>query len=266
MSNRLHLPKMAMRAALVAAGTISIFGQKARQAQSLPPVPAVSAAPTKYDFQWEIYTFNAAPSGKALYVFQGRQPVGIAALGADGKPNIFPIVSGAAADELDGSFKRYQKANGVGATPPPRTSATAPIDTSPPPTTSGGGAPRVAFDASGSHVLLAGGTRVDFLNGSIEVAMPAIIHGLPGTTVRFNSRVKGGTKEQALSETAITLNGKAIDWQRKGPVWDGLKDLVLAVALGKAAQAATIAGSTPRRPANAPDYVALVDDIENYLN
>jgi len=263
MSSRLHLFEIALTAALVAAPAIAVFGQKSAPARALPPVPAV---PTKYDFQWETYTVNAARDGKAFYVFEGPEPVGIGVLGADGKPEIFPIVFGAAAEELKASFKRYQKANGAGAVPLSKASTVASITTPPLPATSRDGTPRVAFDANGSHVWLSRGTSVDFLAASIEVTMPAAIPSLPATRIIFSSQVKGGTIGQVLGETGITVNGKPIDWQRKGPLWDGLKALVLKLALGRAAQAATIAGNAPARPADAPDYVALVADIEKHLD
>src|SRR5437762_5203357 len=121
MSIRLHLPEIALTVALIVAAVL-VFGQKSAPAQSLAPVPALPATPTKYDFQWERYTVWVAQGGRAFYVFERQQPVGIATPGADGKPEIFPILSGAAAEELKASFKRYQKANGVGATPLSKTS------------------------------------------------------------------------------------------------------------------------------------------------
>lgn len=256
------MSRTALIAVLIAASTTAVLGQRPGRAQSLPPVPAVPAAPTKYDFQWENYTVNAARDGKAFYVFEGPEPVGIGALGADGKAEIFPIVSGAAAEELKTSFKRYQKANGVGATPLSRTPAVVPIKTSPLPATSGGGTTRVTFDATGSHVSLGGGTSVDFSASSIEVSIPAAIPGLPATRIRFNSKVEEWIKVQALGDTRITVNGQPIGLQKKGPVWEGLKALVLTRALDKAAQAAQIAGNAPGRPADAPDHVVLVANIE----
>lgn len=260
MSKRLHLPEIALTASLIAASAILVFGQKSGRAQALPPVPTVPAVPSKYDFQWENYTVNASPRAKAFHVFEGLQPVGIAVLGADGKPEIFPIVSGAAGEELKASFERFKTAKGVRAPFLPTVPAAASITLSPRPATSSGGTPRVAFDANGSHVSLVGGTTVDFLAASIEVKMPAAIPSLPATRISFSA------SGQALRETGITVNGRPINWQRKGPVWDGLKALVLELALGRADQAARIAGNAPGRPADAPDYVALVADIEKHLN
>src|SRR5580700_10867706 len=90
MSRRLHLPEIALTAASVAAPAFPLFGQKSVGAQSFSPVPAVPAAPGKYDFQWEKFEARAAPGGHAFYVFEGQQAVGIGTQGADGKPDIFP--------------------------------------------------------------------------------------------------------------------------------------------------------------------------------
>ena len=266
MSNRSHLSEIARRAALVAAQAIPVFGQKSVPAQSLPLGPAVPAAPTKYDFQWEKYTANLAPGGKAFHVFEGPQPVGIAAIAADGKAEIFPIVSGAAAEELKASFERYTQAKGVGATFLSRTRATSSIALSRLPDTGPSGTPTVIFDAKGSHVSLTGGTSVDFLVARMDVTMPAAIPSLPATRISFSSKGQGGAVGEAIGEMGITLNRNPINLQRTGPVWEGLKALVLRLALSRAARAAQIVGNAPRRPAGSPDYVALVAEFEKRLN
>jgi hypothetical protein len=111
--------------------------------------------------------------------------------------------------------------------------------------------------------LLVGGTTVDFLAASLEVMMPSAIPGATANRISFDSTGKAGIRSQGLGETGITMNGKPISYrQKKGPVWDGLKDLVLMPALYKAAQAAQIARDAPVRPSVAPDYVAIVASIE----
>ena len=255
-----HLPDITFRRTLAAASIILGIGQITNRAQTLPPVPAVPAAPTKYDFEWELYTFTPAPSGQALYIFEGSQPVGIAAIGPDGKPEIFPIISGVAAEELRSSFTRYLKANALGMMPPKRRPQKATMPMFSPPTTGLGRLPKVKSDTNGTHVQLASGTRVDLLNEGMEVTMPTGLPGLPDTTVRFRL-TKNGTKALGARDVLIALNGNPIICERKGPVWMGLTDLVWAVALGKAAQAAEIAGDSPGRPATAPNYVLLVDEI-----
>jgi hypothetical protein len=180
MSLRLHLPEIALAAALAATPAVPVFGQKSAGTQSLSPVPAVPAAPGKYDFQWEKFEARAAPGGNAFYLFEGQQPVGIGTQGTDGKPYIFPIVSGTAAEELIASFERFKRAKGVGVTFLSRTPV-ASIASPPRQATNGSGTPRAAFDANGSHILLVGGTTVDFLAASLEVTMPSAIPGAPPT-------------------------------------------------------------------------------------
>jgi hypothetical protein len=257
MSNRLNVPEITMPAVLVAALATALVCRGSVHAQSFPPVRSVPAPPGKYDFQWEKFTARAARGGRAFYIFEGQQPVGIGAVGADGEPTIFPIVAGAGAEELRASFRRYRKANGVGAKP---------LASTPLPAASGGGKPRVTFDVNGAHISLTGGAAVDFLAGAIEVTMPTAIPSVPATRISFHSRVRRGIIGQPLAETDITLNGDPMNWQRKGPVWDGLKALVLNLALSIAAQAAHIAANTPGRPANATAYVTLVADAEKHLN
>jgi hypothetical protein len=264
MSKRLHLLG-ALRVALFAAPAYPVSGQIAAPAQSRPPVPAVPAAPGKYDFQWEKYTVRSAPAGKAFYVFEGQQPVAILAQGTEGKSAFYPIVSGPAAEELRASFSRYEKAKGVGATPLSKTSTVASITTSPLQATKRAGMPPMIFHSGGVHVSLNDGTSVEFLPGSIEVTMPAVMPSLPATKVSFSSNINGEIG-QALGETGIAVNGKPIDRQEKGPVWDGLKALVLSLALGRAAQAARLAGDAPARPPGSPDYVAVVAEIQRHLN
>src|SRR6185437_6751111 len=101
---------------------------------------------------------------------------------------------------------------------------------------------------------LVDGVGVDFRGSGIDLTIPAAITDLPATRVRFDSAVDAG-------QTRITLNGTLITWQRKGPVWESIKGLVLRLALSRAAQAAKLAADAPGRPALARDYVALVAEI-----
>lgn len=239
-------------------------------AQSPRPTPAVPAAPGRYDFHWETYTVNAAPSGKAFYIFQGefedQQPIGIAVLGENGNPQIFSIVSGNAAEALEASFERFKKAKGARAnalllrTVAP-TSIKRPLRT-----TTGGPTPTVAFDPDGSHVLLSHGTTVDFLAGRTEVIMPATQAGLPPIKIEFRPRDERNAVDHAAFETGVTFNGRPLECRRKSPLWEALKDLVLDVALARASQAAQIAAMASGRPVDAPDYVARVADIVRHLD
>lgn len=92
--------------------------------------------------------------------------------------------------------------------------------------------------------------------------MPPAISDLPATTIGFDLKIKSGHMGQALSEMGLAMNGEPMKWQRRGPLWEGIKDLFLTPALYKAAQAAHIAGKAPGRPADAPDHVVLVANIE----
>src|SRR5580658_1540595 len=113
MATSSRLRKIALIAAVVAVPVIPGFGQTLVEG-----LPAVPAAPGKYDFQWEVYTVSPASNGKALYVFEGafesQQLVAIASLSANGRPEVFPIVSGAAAEDLKASFERFVRTKGIG--------------------------------------------------------------------------------------------------------------------------------------------------------
>jgi hypothetical protein len=254
------LRKIALIAAVIAFPVIPGIGQTL--AEGLPAVPA---APGKYDFQWEVYTVSPASNGKVFYVFEGafesQQLVAIASLSANGRPEIFPIVSGAAAEDLKASIERFLRAKGIGRTLLSRKSAAIPTSL-PPPT---GQAPKVAFGSSGTHVLLSRGARVDFSPAGVEVTMPTILPTVPATRIGF-AMFDGHIVGRPFGEMGITVNGKSIDWRRQGPVWDGLKEFVLELALANARQAAQIAARASGRPVDAPDYVALVADIARHLN
>ena len=220
---------------------------------------AVPAAPSKYDFRWGKYTATLAPGGKVFHIFEGPQPVGIASFAADGKIELYSIVSGKPEEDLRAAFNDYKKARGAGTTsllerPTGGSTALAPRSSG-----GRGKTPTIIFDANGLHISLIDGVSVDFQGAAIDLTMPAAVPDLPATRVRFDSAVDTG-------QTRITLNGTLITWQRKGPVWESVKGLVLRLALSRAAQAAKLAADAPGRPAIARDYIALVAEIERQLN
>ena len=150
----------ALRTVLYTAPAVPIVGTSVATAQSFAPTPAVPAAASKYDFQWEKYAVRTAPSGDAFYVFEGPQPVGVLAKGVDGKPELFPLFTGTTEDELRASLKRYEDANGNGARPLCKTPMEAPKAIPPIPGATRSGVPPVVFDFGGAQVTLIDGTRV----------------------------------------------------------------------------------------------------------
>jgi hypothetical protein len=263
-ANRLLLPPIALTATLIAALTNTGFAQKSGHAQSPASVPASHASLGKYDFQWEQYTAKLSRRGDAFYIFAGQEPVGIGTLAEDSKPDVFPIVSGVAEDELRASFERLKRARGVGVSFLSRATTEPPYPLSTVQGPSKRETPTMKIDADGYHVSLNSGTNVDFSVSSILVTTPAT-SSLPADRICFSSRGKGWILDPTHGETGIMVNGKPINWKRKGPVWDGLKDLVLEPALYKAAQAATITASAAGRPPGTPDYVSIVANIEKEL-
>lgn len=254
-SGRLRLCRIASAALVI----VPVFYGGSAGAQSHSLGSAVPAAPSKYDFRWRKYTATLALGGRVFHIFDGPQPVGIASLGADGRIDLYPLVSGKPAEELRAAFEGYKKARGVGATSLLGRSAADTKASSPRPAGWRGETPTIRFDASGSHVSLIDGVSVDFQGDGIDLTMPAAVPDLPATKVCFGPIVGAG-------ETRITLNGNPIAWQRRGPIWESLKGLVLRLALSRAAQAAKLAADAPGRPAVARDYVALVADIQRQVN
>jgi hypothetical protein len=203
---------------------------------------------------WEDFQARVAPGGKALYIFEGTQPVGIGTRGANGRPELFPLISGRAADRFRASFARFERAHGAGASPlSPRSTATG---NSRLPSIPAG--PAVRFAADECEVVLVDGTSVRFLHRSLEVKMPTTVADTSETAIRFESPLEGG-------RVAVILNGQSLTMPRNGPVWDGIGDLVLKLALGRAAQAAQLARAAPTPAARRYDYLAVVANIAGNL-
>lgn len=243
-------------AGLIVAFAIPLFSQAPPSGSPVPLGNAVPALPGKYDFRWEKYDASAAPGGKAFYIFDGLQPVGIGTLNSAGVPEIYAIASGVAADQLRNSFERFRKAKGRGATSLSRVPAAGALSRLR--AASVRGTPRVTFDPGRTRVLLVGGTVVEFLPGHLEVRMPPALPEMAPTEVTFD--------QTSSREIEITLNGKAIDMVRRGPVWDGLKALVLKLAASRAGQAAAIVATATGRPASAPSYLAFASEVEKSLD
>ena len=202
---------------------------------------------------------SPAPAGNAMYIFEGafesQQPVAIAIMDA-GRPQIFPIVGGRAAEDLKESLARFVEAKAHGRTFLSK-STTRGIALVPLPR---GEMPRVALDSGGAHVWLSQGASVSFSAGSLEVTMPRTLPSLPQTRINFANVIGPGHQ----SRMNISVNDKNITL-RQGPIWDGLEQLVLLPALRQAGRAAVIVAGAPGKTQGTPDYIAFVSNISRNL-
>lgn len=248
--------------ALLSAVSASAIAQTLGPRQPSPPVQAVAAAPSKYDFEWEQYAISVTRGGTILYIFQQRQPVAVAGLEPSGTYQILPIVSGRAAEELTASLERFKRAKRRGGGPLSITLVSA--SSKPSALLAASHDTERSVNPDRIHIALKDGTTVDLSPLSIDVVIASALPNMPGTRIRFTPFVNAHIAGPASNEVEIVVNGMPITWQRKGPLWDGLKGILLLQALGKAAEAAHIYRSASGGTHD-PDYIATIAGIERGL-